>query len=84
METLKQGGLKLTSIESYKITPTDISEIMGEFIYYSGNLKDYPFIQNVKTKEDEKFFCKTGFLYESVHTLRHFWRVVSRDRNSKN
>ena len=84
MEALKQGGVKLTSIESYKITPTDISEIMGEFVYYSGNLKDYPFIQKIKTKEDERFFCKTGLLYEGVHTLRHFWKVLFRDRNSKN
>jgi len=83
METLRQGGLKLTPLESYKITPTDISGIMGEFIYYSGNLKDYPFIQNIKTKDDERFFCKTGLLYEGVHTLRHFWKVISRDRNSK-
>jgi len=83
MEALKQGGIKLTSLESYKITPTDISEIMSEFIYYSGNLKDYPFIQNIKTKEDEIFFCKTGLIYEGVHTIRHFWRVMSRDWNSK-
>ena len=84
MKALKQGGVKLTSIESYKITPTDISEIMGEFIYYSGNLKDYPFVQKIKTAEDERFFCKTGLLYEGVHTLRHFWKVLFRDRNSKN
>jgi len=83
METLRQGGLELTTLESYKITPTDISEIMGEFIYYSGNLKDYPFIRNVKTKDDDRFFCKTGLLYEGVHTIRHFWKVISRDRNSK-
>ncbi|MGH4140778.1 hypothetical protein [Clostridium sp.] len=83
METLRQGGLKLTTLESYKITPTDISGIMGEFIYYSGNLKDYPFIQKIKTKDDDRFFCKTGLLYEGVHTLRHFWKVISRDRNSK-
>ncbi|MBU3191429.1 hypothetical protein K9O30_18145 [Clostridium bowmanii] len=83
METLRQGGLKLTTLESYKITPTDISEIIGEFIYYSGNLKDYPFIQTIKTKDDDRFFCKTGLLYEGVHTIRHFWRVISRDRNIK-
>ncbi len=83
MEALKQGGIKLTSTESYRITPTDISEIMAEFIYYSGNLKDYPYVQNIKTKEDERFFCKTGLLYEAVHTLKHFWRVISRDKNSK-
>jgi len=83
METLKQGGLKLTPLESYKITPTDISFIMGEFIYYSGNLKDYPFIQKIKTKDDDRFFCRTGLLYEGVHTLRHFWKVISRNRKSK-
>lgn len=83
MEALKQGGVKLTSLESYKITPTDISQIMKEFIYYSGNLKDYPFIQNIKTKDDERFFCRTGLLYEVVHTLRHFWKVISRDKDSK-
>ncbi|MBZ9686346.1 hypothetical protein G9F72_008390 [Clostridium estertheticum] len=83
METLKQAGLKLTSLESYKITPTDISEIMGRFIYYSGNLKGYPFIQNTKTKDDERFFCRTSLLYEVVNTLRHFWKVMYRDRNSK-
>ncbi|MGH4123541.1 MAG: hypothetical protein ACREV6_11510 [Clostridium sp.] len=83
METLRHGGLKLTTLESYKITPTDITQIIGEFIYYYGNLNDYPFIQNVKTKEDERFFCKTGFLYEGVHTLSHFWNVMIRDRNKK-
>ena len=83
MEALKQGGIKLTSSESYKITPTDISQIMKEYIYYSGNLKDYPFIQNIKTKDDERFFCRTGLLYEAFHTLRHFWKVISRDKNSK-
>ena len=83
MEALRQGGIKLTSLESYKITPTDICGIMGQYIYYSGNLKDYPFKQKIKTKDDERFFCKTGLLYEGVHTLRHFWKVMSRDRNSK-
>ncbi|MBU3144036.1 hypothetical protein [Clostridium sp. CF012] len=83
METLRQGGLKLTQLESYKITPTDISEIMGRFTYYSGNLKDYPFIQKVKTKDDERFFCKTGLFYEGMHTVNHFWKVLSRDRDKK-
>jgi len=83
MEALKQGGINLTSTESYKVTPTDISQIMKEFIYYSGNLKDYPFIQNIKTKDDERFFCRTGLFYESLHTLRHFWKVISRDKDSK-
>lgn len=83
METLRQADVNFTSLESYKITPTDISEIMGQFIYYSGNLNDYPFKQNIKTKEDERFFCKTGFFYETVHTLRHFSKVISRGRNNK-
>ena len=52
MEALKQGGIKLTSLESYKITPTDICEVMSPFIFYNGNLKDYPFRQNIKTKDD--------------------------------
>lgn len=83
MEALRHGGIKLTSFESYKITPTDISEIMNEFIYYSGNLKDYPLIQKIKTKEDERFFCKTGLIYEGLHTLRHFWRVLYRNKKRK-
>ncbi len=83
MEALRQGGIQLTSLESYRITPTDISEIMGQYVYYSGNLSNYPFKQKIKTKEDERFFHKTGILYEGVHTLRHFWKVMSRDRNSK-
>ena len=83
MEALRQGGIKLTSLEPYQITPTEICDIMEKFICYSGNLNDYPFKQNIKTKEDELFFCKTGFLYEGVHTLRHFWKVMYRDRNSK-
>ena len=83
MEALRQGGIQLTSLESYQITPTDISEIMGQYIFYSGNLNNYPFKQKIKTKEDERFFCKTGLLYEGIHTLRHFWMVMSRDRNSK-
>ena len=83
MEALRKGGIKPTSIESYKITPTDISEMMSNFIYYSGDLKDYPFKHNVKTKEDEVFFQKTGLIYEGFHTLRHFWMVMSRDRNEK-
>ena len=83
METLRQGGIKLTPLESYRITPTDICDIMGEFIYYSGNLSDYPFIQGVKTKDDERFFCRTGLIYEGVHTFRHFWKVMARDRKSK-
>jgi len=83
METLRQGGLKLTPLDSYKITPTDISEIMSRFLCYSGNLKEYPFIQNIRTKDDTRFFCKTGFFYESIHTIRHFWKVLSRNRNNK-
>jgi len=83
MEALKQGGIELTSLESYKITPTDMCEIINEFEFYSGNLKDYPYRQKIKTKEDELFFCKTGFFYEGLHTLRHFWKVISRDRKSK-
>jgi len=83
MEALKKGGVNLTSLETYLITPTDICKIMGRFICYSGNLNDYPFKQNIKTKDDEHFFCRTGFFYEGLHTLKHFWMVVSRDRNSK-
>jgi hypothetical protein len=83
MEALKQGGIKLTTVESYRVTPTDISEIMGQYVYYSGNLNDYPFRQKVKTREDELFFRRTGFLYEGIHTLKHFWKVMSRDRDSK-
>jgi hypothetical protein len=83
MEALRQGGIKLTSVEAYKITPTDICEIMGQYIYYSGNLSEYPFKQKMKTKDDERFFHKTGLLYEGIHTIRHFWMVMSRDRNSK-
>lgn len=83
MEALRQGEIKLTTLESYQITPTDICEIMEKFIFYSGNLNDYPFKQKIKTKEDELFFCKTGFIYEGLHTLRHFWMVISRDRNNK-
>jgi hypothetical protein len=83
MEALKQGGIEFTSLRPYQITPTDISQIMNEFIYYSGNLKDYPFKQRIKTKEDEFFFCKTGLFYEGVHTISHFWKVLSRNRHSK-
>ena len=83
MEALRQGGIKLTSLESYRITPTDICGIMGQYVYYSGSLSKYPFKQRVKTKEDELFFCKTNFFYEGIHTLRHFWKVISRDKNSK-
>lgn len=83
MEALNQAGIKFTSLQPYQITPTDISEIMDEFIYYSGDLKDYPFKQKIKTKEDEFFFCKTGLFYEGVHTISHFWKVMSRNRHSK-
>ena len=83
MEAVKHAGINLTSIESYKITPTEICEIMGQFICFSGNLNDYPFKQQIKTKDDELFFCKTGFFYEGLHTFKHFWMIVSRDRNSK-
>ncbi|MBZ9686349.1 hypothetical protein G9F72_008405 [Clostridium estertheticum] len=83
IEALMRGGINLTSLKPYQITPTDICGIMRQFIYYSGNLYDYPFRQKIKTKDDEFFFCKTGILYEGVNTLRHFWRVMSRDRNSK-
>ena len=83
MEAVKQAGINLTSIESYKITPTQICRIMDEFIYFSGNLNDYPFKQDIKTKNDELFFCKTGFFYEGLHTFKHLWMIVSRDRNSK-
>ncbi|MBU3114809.1 hypothetical protein [Clostridium lacusfryxellense] len=82
-EALKEGGINVPSLESYHITPTDICEVMDKFIFYSGNLNDYPYKQKVKTKEDELFFCKTGFIYEGLHTLRHFWMVLSRDRQSK-
>lgn len=83
MESLRQAGINLTTLEPYKVTPTDICRIMEEFIFYSGNLDDYPFRSQTKTKEDELFFCKTGFFYEGFHTIKHFWMVVSRDRNSK-
>ena len=83
IEALLQGGIQLTSLKSYQITPTDICGFIEKNICYSGNLKDYPFRQKAKTKDDELFFCKTGILYEGIHTLRHFWRVMSRDRNSK-
>lgn len=83
MEALRQGGIQLTSLESYQITPTDICGVIGQFICYSGNLNDYPFKKNIKTKDDERFFCKTGLIYEGIHTLRCFWKVMSRDRNSK-
>jgi hypothetical protein len=83
METLRKGGINLTSVESYKITPTDISGIMNRFIYYTGNLNDYPLRQKIRTKEDELFLCKTGFLYETIRTFKHFWKVLSRDMNSK-
>ncbi|APC39567.1 hypothetical protein [Clostridium estertheticum] len=83
MEALRQAGISLTTLEPYQITPTDICRIMGEFICYSGNLDDYPFRIQIKTKNDERFFCKTGFFYEGLHTIKHFWMVVSRDRNSK-
>lgn len=83
MKALIQGGIKLTPLEPFKIKPTDICGIMGEFIYFSGNLNDYPFKQKMKTKEDERFFCKTGFIYEVLHTIRHMWMVMSRNRHSK-
>ena len=83
METLKNAGIRLTTLETYQIIPTDICRIMEKFICYSGNLDDYPFRVQKKTKEDELFFCKTGFFYEGFHTIKHFWMVVSRDRNSK-
>ncbi|MCB2294698.1 hypothetical protein LGK95_14440 [Clostridium algoriphilum] len=83
MEALKQGGINFTELESYRITPTDICGIMEKFVFYSGNLNDYPLKHKTKTKEDENFFCKTGFIYEGVHTLRHFWMVIARDRNNK-
>lgn len=56
---------------------------MKQFIVYSGNLNDYPFKQNVKTEDDVLYFRKTGFIYEGLHTLRHFWMVMSRDRDNK-
>ena len=83
MEALSKGGVHLTTLDTYKIKPTDICEILSRFIYYSGSLNDYQFKQNIKTKDDEHFFCKTGFFYEVIHTLRHFWKVMSRDRNIK-
>lgn len=83
MEALRQGEINLTSVESYRVSPTDICEIMNKYIYYSGNLSKYPFKKNVKTKEDEFFFCKTGFFYEGIHTFMHFWKVMSRDRSNK-
>lgn len=83
IKALMQGEIDFTSVEPYQITPTDICEIMGQFIFYSGNLNDYPFRQKVKTKDDELFFCKTGILYEGVYTFKHFWKVISRDRNNK-
>jgi len=83
MEALRKAGIKLTTLESYRITPTDICTIMKNFICYSGNLDDYPFRTQTKTKEDELFFCKTGFLYEGLHTIKHFWMVVSRNQNIK-
>lgn len=83
IEALLQGGIQLTSLKPYQITPTDICGFIEKNICYSGNLQDYPFRQKVKTKDDELFFCKTGILYEGIHTFRHFWRVMSRDRNSK-
>ena len=83
MEALKQGGIEFTALNSYQVTPTDISKIMGHFLYYSGDLKNYPFKQKIKTKDDEFFFCKTGIFYEGVHTLTHFWKVMSRNRDSK-
>ncbi|MBU3158809.1 hypothetical protein KPL37_03340 [Clostridium frigoris] len=83
METLSRAGIKLTTLEPYQITPTDICSIMGQFICYSGNLDEYPFRAKTKTKADELFFCKTGFFYEGLHTIKHFWMVVSRDRDSK-
>ena len=83
MDALSKGEVVFTSIESYRVTPTDICELMDQFIFYSGNLKDYSFKQKIKTKEDELFFCKTGFLYEGLRTIRHFWRIIARDRNNK-
>lgn len=83
MEALSKGGFHLTTLDTYRIKPTDICEILSQFIYYSGSLNDYPFKQNIKTKDDEHFFCKTGFFYEGIHTLRHFRKVMSRDRNIK-
>jgi len=83
IEALLQGGIQLTSLKPYQITPTDICSLIEKNICYSGNLKDYPFRQKAKTKDDELFFCKTGIFYEGIHTFRHFWRVMSRDRNSK-
>jgi hypothetical protein len=83
MEALRHGGINLTKIEPYAITPTGICQIMAGFIYYSGNLSEYPMRQKAKTKEDEIFFCKTGFLYEIVHTLKHLWKIIRRDKISK-
>lgn len=83
IEALMKGGIQFTESKSYQIMPIDICGLIEKFIYYSGNLRNYPFIQKLKTKGDELFFCKTGFLYEIVNTIRHFWRVISRDMNSK-
>ena len=83
IEALMQGGINLTSAKPYQVTPTDICGLMRQFIYYSGNLNDYPFRQKIKTKDDELFFCKTSIFYEGIHTLTHFWKVMSRDRNRK-
>ena len=83
METLRRADIRFTTLEPYQVTPTKICKIMGRFICYSGNLKDYPFRAQTKTKADELFFCKTGLFYEGFHTIKHFWMVISRDRNSK-
>lgn len=83
MEALRHGGINLTQLEPHAITPTDICGIMNRFIYYSGNLSDYPLIHNTKTKEDEIFFRKTGFIYEIIHTFKHLWKIILRDRISK-
>ncbi|MGK0467675.1 hypothetical protein [Clostridium sp.] len=83
MEALRHGGIKLTQLEPYEITPTDIDGIMGGFIYYSGDLNDYPLMYRTKTKEDERFFCKTGFFYEVINTIKHLWKIVHRNRRSK-
>ncbi|MCJ7688718.1 MAG: hypothetical protein MUO60_05285 [Clostridiaceae bacterium] len=83
MEALRHGGINLTQIEPYVITPTGICEIMARFIHYSGNLSEYPMRQKAKTKEDEIFLCKTGFLYEIVRTLKHLWKIMRRDKISK-
>ncbi|MBU3182032.1 hypothetical protein [Clostridium psychrophilum] len=83
MEALRQGEVNFTSLESYKIKPIDICEIMKDYIFYLGNLNDYPYRYETKTKDDELFFRKTGFIYEGWHTIKHFYMVVSRDRNNK-